>query len=181
MSNFYGLGPVKLTYVLFELDMKNRPEIKVPEYVCVRRYDAEKDAEILAILHNQTMSICEDFALMDEKFVKKIPHHVSFIAEINGHPVGMVITGVGKIKKGKQGYIAELGVLESYRYKGVGSALLKHVLDFFESEGIEKVTCEVLESNIDTLYVLKRKANFEEIERITFVTSQLPLNLFKSY
>ncbi len=178
MSGFFGFGPVKLTYVAFELDIKNKPEIKVPKDVYVRRYDGEREAELLAMLHNKTMSRCEDFAPMDEKFVKKIPNHVSFIAEIDGYHVGMAITGVANTKKGRQGYIAELGVLKKFRYRGVGSALLKHVLDFFESEKVEKVTCEVLESNIDTLYILKRKANFEETKRITLITSQIPINMF---
>ncbi len=177
MSGFYGFGPIKFTYVAFELDIKNIPEIKVPEDVNVKRYEPKREAEILAMLHNKTMSRCEDFLPMDEKLVKKIPNHVSFIAEINGYPVGMAITGVANTKKGRQGYIAELGVLKNYRYRGVGSALLKHVLDFFESEKVEKVTCEVLESNIDTLYILKRKANFEETKRITLITSQIPINI----
>lgn len=173
MSNFFGLNTMKLTYVSFEMDMKNKPSIKAPKDVRVRRYDADRDARLLATLHNETMSRCEDFAPMDENFVKRIPKHVSFIAEVDGRPVGMAITGVADTKEGKQGYIAELGVLKNYRYRGVGSALLKHVLDFFESEGVEKVTCDVLETNVDTLYILKRKANFVETDRVTVITSQI--------
>ncbi|MEM2985229.1 MAG: hypothetical protein QXL24_08405, partial [Candidatus Jordarchaeaceae archaeon] len=62
MNYFLGLGPVQLTYVLFELTMKNRPAIKVPEDVHIREYNAGKDAELLAMLHNRTMSQCEDFS-----------------------------------------------------------------------------------------------------------------------
>ncbi|MEX2751995.1 MAG: GNAT family N-acetyltransferase [Candidatus Freyarchaeota archaeon] len=181
MNYFLGLGPVQLTYVLFELTMKNRPAIKVPEDVHIIEYNAGKDAELLAMLHNRTMSQCEDFSPMDAEFFKKIPKHTSFVAEIDGYPVGMAITAVANIENCRQGYIAELGVLKNYRYRGVGSALLKRVLDFFESEKVEKVTCEVLESNIETMYILKRKACFVEVGRVTYVTSQIPMRQFMEH
>jgi len=181
VNHFLGLGTTQLTYVLFELDIKNRPAIKAPEDVRIREYDAEKDAGLLAMLHNRTMSQCEDFSPMDADFVKKISKHTSFIAEIEGYPVGMAITAVANIENCKQGYIAELGVLKNYRYRGVGSALLNRVLDFFESEKVEKVTCEVLESNVETMYILKRKACFVEVGRTTYVTSQIPIGQFRKY
>jgi len=178
MSFWFSWGPVSLTYITLELEIDRIPEINAPDYVKVRRYDPEKDARILAMLHNETMKEFRDFAFITEDFLKKVSTECSFIAELDGNPVGMGLCAVADTKKGRIGYIAEFGVIKKYRRRGVGSALLKNILNCFREKKVEKVTCEVLEENELTLSILKDKLGFKEVERTTMISSGVPPGLF---
>ncbi len=178
MSSWFSRGPVKLTYVTLELEIGKIPEINAPKEVNVRKYDPETDAKTLAILHNETMNEFRDFAIMSPDLLNRVATVCSFIAEINGTPIGMGLCTVANTKKGRLGYIAEFGVIKQYRRKGIGFALLKNILTCFKAKGVEKVTCEVLDENELTLSILIDKLGFKEIERTTTGASGIPPSTF---
>lgn len=178
MSSWWSWGPVTLTYVTLELEIEKMPEINAPNDVYVRKYNPESDANTLAILHNETMKEFRDFAIMSPDFLNKVTTDCSYIAELDGKPVGMGLCAVANTKKGRLGYIAEFGVIKKYRRKGIGSALLKHILDCFKAKEVEIITCEVLEENDLTLFILKDKLGFKEVERTTMVSSGMPPGIF---
>ncbi len=178
MSFWFSWGPVQLTYVTLEIEIEKIPEINAPGNVNVRKYNPENDANILATLHNETMKEFRDFAIITPDFLSKVSTECSFIAEIDEAPIGMGLCAVANTKKGRLGYIAEFGVIKKYRLKGVGSALLKNILDCFKASKVEMVTCEVLDENELTLLILKDKLGFKEVERTTMVSSGVPPGQF---
>ncbi len=178
MNYWFSWGPVSLTYVTLELEIDKIPDLNPPSDVKVRRYDPEKDAQTLAMLHNETMKEFRDFAEITQDFLKKVSTECSFIAEINGTPVGMGLCTVADTKKGRLGYIAEFGVIKKYRRRGVGTALLKHILNCFKAHKVDIVTCEVLDENDLTLLILRDKLGFREVERTTIISSGVPPGLF---
>nr|MDO8080439.1 GNAT family N-acetyltransferase [Candidatus Freyarchaeota archaeon] len=178
MSFWFNWGPVALTYATLELEMDKIPEINAPDNVKVRKYNPESDAGTLAMLHNETMKDFRDFALLTEDFLKKVSTNCSFIAELDETPVGMGLCAVADTKKGRLGYIAEFGVIKRYRQRGVGSTLLKNIFACFKENNVERITCEVLDENELTLFILKDKLGFKEIERTTMISSGVPPRLY---
>ncbi|MEM3526625.1 MAG: GNAT family N-acetyltransferase [Candidatus Jordarchaeaceae archaeon] len=154
-----------LTYVTLELEMDKIPEVKTPNNINVRKYNPERDAAIIVMIHNETMREFSDFSPLTEDYLKNMSTKCSFIAEIDGKPAGMVLCTVTDTKKGRLGYIAEFGVIKEYRRKGVGLALLGTILNCFKANKAEKITCEVLEENKLALHILKEKLRFKEVER----------------
>jgi len=70
------------------------------------------------------------------------------IATINDEVVGYIIAEVQKDLYGKAiGHIVNLAVDPKYRGKGIGKALLQHLLNRFVSKGITRVYLEVSKSN----------------------------------
>lgn len=87
-----------------------------------------------------------------------------FIYEQNGEPVGLVAGYVqdldttdklmSKIKK--EGYVQELFVDESVRGKGIGSALMAAIEDFFRKRKCETITVTVDSFNESTHRLYKK-------------------------
>jgi len=70
------------------------------------------------------------------------------IATINDDVVGYIIAEVQKDLYGKAiGHIVNLAVDPKYRGKGIGKALLQHLLNRFMGKGITRVYLEVSKSN----------------------------------
>ena len=59
----------------------------------------------------------------------------SFVAVENGRIIGAIMAG----HDGRRGTIHHTAVLEEYRGRGVGSALVEHAMKALENEGIHKV------------------------------------------
>lgn len=65
---------------------------------------------------------------------------------VDGRVVGLVTTLYGiqenhniKLDSNKVGYISDIAVLSEYRKRGIGTELMKYVIDEFKKEGIEYV------------------------------------------
>lgn len=93
-----------------------------------------------------------------------------FIAEVNGKIVGSSIV-VKEEKKpvelysiGYVGHIESIFVLDAYREKGVGKALMDAMFAWLSNEGVTVCTLSVLEKNTEALK-LYEKLGFEK-ERI---------------
>lgn len=71
-------------------------------------------------------------------------HIFKWIAEYSGCPVGFLVTGVTE----DRGYIGEIGVLPSYRRKGIAQALLHRFASFLKDRDVQMVELDV---NIENL------------------------------
>ena len=77
-----------------------------------------------------------------EKFLERNPT-TCFVAEQVGKIIGVILAG----HDGRRGFIYHTTVNEEYRKQGIGKALVDHVLDALEKEGIHKVALVVFERN----------------------------------
>jgi ribosomal protein S18 acetylase RimI-like enzyme len=77
-----------------------------------------------------------------EKFLKRNPT-TCFVAIINEVIVGAVIAG----NDGRRGYIYHLAVNPNYRKKGIGTTLVKNVMNALENLGINKVALVAFKRN----------------------------------
>ncbi|HVM34557.1 MAG TPA: GNAT family N-acetyltransferase [Actinomycetota bacterium] len=66
-----------------------------------------------------------------------------FIAEAHGEPVGLLIAAID----GSQGWVADLGVLDRWRRRGIGAALLTRAFEEFTKRGATEVGLGVDASN----------------------------------
>jgi RimJ/RimL family protein N-acetyltransferase len=84
-----------------------------------------------------------------------------FVAEIDGRLCATLNVARGRWPK--NAHVAEFGMacLPDCRGVGLGTALLRHALDWARSVGVQKVTLEVFASNEPAL-ALYRKMGFEE-------------------
>ena len=77
-----------------------------------------------------------------EKFLKRNPT-TCFVAEQEGKIIGVILAG----HDGRRGFIYHTTVNQECRKQGIGKALVDHVLDALEKEGIHKVALVVFERN----------------------------------
>lgn len=73
------------------------------------------------------------------------------VASDKGKVVGYVMAMIRKStpawKRGKYGYIDEMAVTEDYRRQGIGSQLLKEIMDWFRSENLDMIELSVAARN----------------------------------
>lgn len=129
---------------------------------------------------------------MDINIVKMVAEHIPYLAEIenvcfsvpwsekgisdelnNSHArffvalVGGKVAGyIGAHNVVGQVYITNVAVLPEHRCGGIGTALIKHLVDVSKSENAEFVTLEVRVSNAKAIS-LYSKMNFKEVGKRT--------------
>jgi ribosomal protein S18 acetylase RimI-like enzyme len=89
------------------------------------------------------MSLC-----IPEKYTKELqePNNFHFVAEENGKIVG-IATGIIQRGDEKAGGLARLGwicVHQSHQQKGIGEALLNHVIEYCRQQKCHKITLYTL-------------------------------------
>ncbi len=85
-----------------------------------------------------------------------------FVYEENGHVIAYITTRIDSPTR--TGWIPNMAVLPEHQGKGIGKALMKTALDYFESSGMVLARIETLEQNQigPTFYP---RAGFQEIAR----------------
>jgi ribosomal protein S18 acetylase RimI-like enzyme len=82
----------------------------------------------------------------------------------DGRPVGYVVAGIdvglNKEKSVKYGWVLDIGVLKSYRRKGVGSALMHRAMRYLGSQGMENALLYVDDQNPTCAMKLYEKVGF---------------------
>lgn len=78
------------------------------------------------------------------RFLKRNPT-TCFVSETDSKLIGAIMAG----SDGRRGYIYHTAVHPSYRKQGVGSALVKTVLESLKRLGVSKVALVVFEKNKD--------------------------------
>ena len=86
------------------------------------------------------------------------------VAEVDGKIVGYLI---GVLRWGATGHIMAVGVYPEYRRRGVGTALVVHMLDVLRMKGARNVRLEARKSNI-TAQQFYQKLGFELGEEIPY-------------
>lgn len=78
------------------------------------------------------------------RFLERNPD-TCFVAETDDKPIGVIMAG----NDGRRGYIYHTAVHPAFRNQGIGSMLVKTVLDALKQLGISKVALVVFEKNVD--------------------------------
>jgi mycothiol synthase len=88
-----------------------------------------------------------------------------FFSYLDGKPVGYVEAGIDskfiKYKGIRRGWIMSIGVLESLRIKGIGTALMQQGMEFLKSKGMTDVELGVDDSNPTKAIELYKKVGFK--------------------
>jgi len=78
----------------------------------------------------------------------KNPLFVSWVAELDGHIVGMALCYIRySTWKGPVLYLEDLVVTESHRSKGIGKLLFETCLDYAKTQGYPRMIWQVLDWN----------------------------------
>ncbi len=128
----------------------------------------------------------KDFYTISEKWWKikkdsqikaiKSPTNLILVSEIDGKVVGYIWGYIETIMKNKIGKIQELIVTSKQRGKGIGTRLIKQMLDFFKDKKCIISEIEVFVENLPTIQVYE-KAGFKKKE----YKMQLKLNKTKRF
>jgi len=85
-----------------------------------------------------------------------------YVAEVDGEVVGYVMSrvelgwGITKLGLMKKGHIVSLAVLEKYRRRGIGTALMKAALEGLKNYGVKEVYLEVRVSNTPAIRLYEK-------------------------
>ena len=72
------------------------------------------------------------------------PHHNFFVAELDGR----LVAYAGLWVEGNQAHIAKIAVHEDHRRRGIGTAMLQHLLDHARRLGLAEAYLEVRRGNL---------------------------------
>ena len=91
------------------------------------------------------------------------PLFVSWVAELDGHIVGMALCYIRySTWKGPILYLEDLVVTESHRSKGIGKLLFEKCLDYAKTQGYPRMIWQVLDWNQPAIEFYKQyQASFD--------------------
>ncbi|HPD15895.1 MAG TPA: ribosomal protein S18-alanine N-acetyltransferase [Planctomycetota bacterium] len=88
-------------------------------------------------------------------------HHSFFVAEVNSEIVGYA----GMWVEGHQAHIAKVAVREEHRRRGIGTLLLRHLLDHARRLGLSQAYLEVRRGNLEAQDLYRRFGfRFERVQ-----------------
>lgn len=129
-----------------------------------------KDAEKIIIMVKQVIDetgffphAAKEFNLTNEQEVEYMKSTALFLlVEIDGKIVGSVTLDRSDLIK--LNHIVTLGItiLKEYCGLGIGSSLMKKVIEWTKSNGVEKIELEVFENNISAIMLYKKFGFVEE-------------------
>jgi mycothiol synthase len=99
----------------------------------------------------------------------------SYVAIFREQPIGFVATGVGSATASdadRSGWITQVGTIPEWRGRGLGAALIVHVMQQFRAESLGKVALFV-NTNNPSASVLYRQLGFETVTRRTIYHKQV--------
>jgi ribosomal protein S18 acetylase RimI-like enzyme len=146
--------------------------------VSFRRLNTESEDDI--VLLNRLENVCfrEHFNYRPSK-IEETRHwllenpwlewQACFFAEIDGRPVGYIYVGVdekyNREKKTLSGWINDLGVIKSFRRRGIGTALMLRGLRELRSRGLETALLYVDDENPTKAIRLYEKVGFKLVKK----------------
>jgi RimJ/RimL family protein N-acetyltransferase len=135
----------------------------------IRNAEAEDAAEII-IMVKQVIDETGFFPRTAEEFNVTVEQEIDYIkstalfllVEIDGKIVGSV--SLDRSYLIKLNHIVTLGItiLKEYCGLGIGSLLMKKVIEWTKSNGVEKIELEVFENNTSAIMLYKRFGFVEE-------------------
>lgn len=101
----------------------------------------------------------------NEKFYKDVLEagELAKLAFFNDVVVGAVCCRIEQVDNERRLYIMTLGCLFTYRRLGIGTTMLKHVLDFATKKGIDNIYLHVQSNNTGAIDFYK-KFHFEIVD-----------------
>ena len=126
-------------------------ESRVASSINIKNFNKEKDSEGLMNLYNEIFLAAPDpsRAITLEE-VENFDEEKTFIAFLGSTMVGftMLFVEPDTINPEIQvGAVAGIGVLARYRGKRIGLTLLSFIIDYFSTQNVEKLVCEVYKDN----------------------------------
>lgn len=129
-----------------------------------------EDIQLVNWIHNEAL---EDLLALGWRptTVEEVEHWLSdpdrdqgwFFALLEGKAVGFVGTSIGKTGKGD---IDTLGVLQPFRRKGIGTALILRGMESLKSKGMTEVEVETDDTNPTRAIELYRKVGFKVFRKL---------------
>jgi ribosomal protein S18 acetylase RimI-like enzyme len=143
------------------------------------------DIELVRWLHNETFKDHFNFRpRTSEEYQFWLTHKPwgcdtvgVFIAYLDGKPVGFVEAGVdtrsNEQEGAKRGWILSTGVLKQNRNKGIGTAMVRHAMEFLKSQGMIDVELGVDAANPTNAIELYEKMGFKIVRRNMAYTKKI--------
>ncbi|PYS74827.1 MAG: N-acetyltransferase [Acidobacteria bacterium] len=116
-----------------------------------------------------------DLTLSLDDFLRRImslgisPEH-SFIAFVNGQPVGFLLNGIRESLGKRYAWNGGTGVIPSFRGKGVGKMLVQVALDLYSAESVDVAMLEAISTN-ESAIALYKKFGYEILEELVVLQS----------
>jgi mycothiol synthase len=145
------------------------PEID-PEEVTIRPFEHGDEGRVHAVL---MAAFARHYGFVDESFEEWRAHTLDaprtdtglvFVADAGGAMVGVTI---GHVRLGI-GWVAELGVLEEWRRRGIGAALTTRLMREFRNRGQTKIGLNVDPQNETGAIRLYERLGFTRDKRMDF-------------
>jgi ribosomal protein S18 acetylase RimI-like enzyme len=124
-----------------------------------------------------------DMTLTLDKFLARIssqgisPEH-SFIAFIEGKPVGFLLNGIRNNSHGRFAWNGGTAVVPAFRGKKVGSSLVNAALDLYKQESVNVAMLEAISDNQPAVS-LYQKCGYGIVDELTFLQSDGPIENFE--
>ncbi|GAB6947266.1 ribosomal protein S18-alanine N-acetyltransferase [Vulcanisaeta sp. JCM 16161] len=123
----------------------------------LRRCDPDNDMDIIVSLEREIFKPSEQYTLGFINWLCRNCTNYSYIAFMNGRPVGYIISCIEGLGRG---HVISVGVLREYRRMGIGNALMCRSICSMAERGIDHVILEVRVSNTPAI-TLYRKLGFD--------------------
>ncbi len=113
----------------------------------IREFVKGRDEEVWIEIRNESFKDYEDFrpATMEDMTIREKDPGFDpggmLIAEWNGKAVGSVQAYVDRQRKEKKGYVAHLGVVPTFRRRGIGRELAEKAIENLKGRGMETAQC----------------------------------------
>lgn len=141
------------------LDIQKQVNNEIQEHsndlkkIAIRNFRPETDSEEFIHVYNRAFITAPDpYRSLTLNDVQYFDSNTTFIAILHGRIVGFIVLIIEPIFKhgkeiGKQGVIAGLGVDPRYRRKKIGFLLAAKAAEFFSSQNVSELVCEVYHEN----------------------------------
>jgi ribosomal protein S18 acetylase RimI-like enzyme len=94
------------------------------------------------------------------------------VALDKGHVVGYIIAAINKMTevwvRERYGYVDQLAITAAYRHQGIGSDLLKEVLNWFKSENLDLIELSIAAKN-SIGYSFWKKHGFKDSSHTLYI------------
>jgi mycothiol synthase len=176
---FAARGFVPVRHLLdLRMDLHATPPAAVwPTGVTWRTYRPGDDDEVLWRTHQAAFADVptHDPLELDELLESRIGRDPAFdpslvlLAEHAGDAIALAICRSGTEVAAEDGWVRDLGVVPSWRRRGVGMALLRTVFAAFRARGLTGVALEVDDVTLDGAVALYRRAGMRVTRRTDVV------------
>lgn len=148
------------------------------EEIIIRNAEA-RDAEGIIQLVKQVMKQTPFFPRTSDEFNFTIEQEKEYIknaalflvVEVNGKIIGSATLDRSELVRLKHTALFGITILKAFSHQGIGSTLMKKVIEWAELNQIEKIDLEVFENNTRAISLYKKFGFIEEGRKIKAIKS----------